>query len=117
MKPVTDPLYGHCESGQVYFGILTGDLERLDKYPIHYKVIPALQKPKRPLPRPVTDVYVLNAYPEMGELSVSFATYDFQPVAYGSATRGRLYLKKGDPFEIAIDDESRPLSLSLYIYI
>ncbi|XP_065830077.1 uncharacterized protein [Oscarella lobularis] len=106
MKPVTDPLYGHCESGQVYFGILTGDLERLDKYPIHYKVIPALQKPKRPLPRPVTDVYVLNAYPEMGELSVSFATYDFQPVAYGSATRGRLYLKKGDPFEIAIDDET-----------
>eukprot|EP00118_Oscarella_pearsei_P005208 m.23646 g.23646 ORF g.23646 m.23646 type:complete len:537 (+) comp28509_c0_seq2:103-1713(+) len=103
VNPIVPPLYKHFEAGKIYFLVLSGLGNH--EYPPQNNIFPKPQMPKSPLPKPVTDVYVLNAYPDEGEVSVSFDTYDFQPISYGAATKGRLYLEKGDSFELTIDED------------
>ena len=104
-KSISTPVYITFESGKRYFGSVIGNVSNQSWYPVEFKMYPKPIKPSHPKPTPPTKVLLLNAYPLSVEtVSLELEQYAFQPVKYLNGTRGTLYLKKGDMYQIGVGD-------------
>lgn len=101
----TASVYVTFEARKRYLGAVIGNVTGDELYPLQYKVYPRPVDPSHPKPTPLTEVLVLNAYPASGEVLVTLDQYTFEMVKYGDGTRGNMYLKKGDTYQIGMGDD------------
>ena len=104
-ESIIQPVYVTFEAGKRYFGTVIGNEIDDKMYPLEYKVYPEPVVPPYPKPRPATEILLLNAYPSSQDVQVTLERYTFSPVEYSHGTLGKVYLQKGDAYQIGIGDD------------